>query len=411
MDIVRLSCVHTHKFIRRKKIMKISVLGAAGTQAQGVIRDLCSSAEVTEVVLADLKTTTGILEQRSQEWGEGKTSVAFIDVNDHKSLTTALRGSAACAHCISHVFNRQVMSACLEEGVNYTDMGGLFHWYREQILEHEKWKARGITAVCGMGSAPGITNVLARYAADRLDSVEHLYLRDGIANYAKSDFPLAVPYAVGTLLEEFSRECYIFDSGEWKKVPAFSEGEKIDFPEPVGTMNVYATIHSEVASIPVSFKEKGLQRMSFKLGLPTDFEQKLRFLAGIGFGSTQPLKIKDTEISPRDFFTLLAETFPKPTGKPADYKCIRVDAMGLKDGVPTEIQTEVMCSPYEEWNMKTGPFSVGAPVGITCRMLAKGEIPDKGAMPAEMCVPPELFLKYLAERNMHSTITVKSPVA
>ncbi len=37
--------------------MKVIVLGAAGRQAQGVIRDLCSSPEVTEVILADLEKT------------------------------------------------------------------------------------------------------------------------------------------------------------------------------------------------------------------------------------------------------------------------------------------------------------------------------------------------------------------
>ncbi|MFO7685082.1 MAG: saccharopine dehydrogenase NADP-binding domain-containing protein, partial [Desulfobacterales bacterium] len=135
--------------------MKVTVLGAAGIQAQGVIRDLCTSPEITEVNLADLEKTSEILEKRSKEWGNGKTAISFVDVNNPENLRETLKGSFACAHCISHIFNLQVMAACLEEKCHYTDMGGLFHYYRKQVLEHEKWKAAGITAVLGMGSAPG----------------------------------------------------------------------------------------------------------------------------------------------------------------------------------------------------------------------------------------------------------------
>jgi saccharopine dehydrogenase-like NADP-dependent oxidoreductase len=391
--------------------MKVIVLGAAGTQAQGVIRDLCSSPEVTEVILADLEKTKDILEQRSKNWGEKKTSLAFVNVNDPENLRKVIRGSKVCAHCISHVFNLQVMDACFAEGCHYTDLGGLFHFYRKQVTHHDQWRAKGLTAVLGMGSAPGITNVLARYAADRLDKVESLHLRDGIVNYAKSDFPLTVPYTIGTLLQEFVANCFIFKDGDWLEVPAFTQEEVIDFPSPVGTMKVYATIHSEVASVPVSFKSKGIKEMSFKLGLPPDFEQKMRFMAGIGLGSSQPLDIKGVKVTPVDFMAALEQTFPTPTGKPADYKCLRVDARGIKDGVKTEIQTEVMCSPCEPWNMKTGPYSVGVPVGIVCRMLGKGEITERGCLPAELCVPPEPFFKHLAQRDMHSKIKVTVPIS
>ena len=46
--------------------MKIIVLGAAGKQAPGVIRDLANSPEVTEIVLADLESTKETLEYRAK---------------------------------------------------------------------------------------------------------------------------------------------------------------------------------------------------------------------------------------------------------------------------------------------------------------------------------------------------------
>ncbi len=391
--------------------MRITVMGAAGVQAQGVIRDLCSSPEVKEVVLADLEKLKDVLAFRAKEWGEVKAKVQFTDATNPESLRAAVRGSKVTANCIGHDFNLRVMDACVAEGSHYLDMGGLFHVAREQMLRDAEWKAKGLTAILGMGSAPGIVSVMAGYCAARLDTIEYIYLRDGIANYAKSDFPITIPYAAQTLLQEFTDPAYIFENGDWKEVQPFTLGESIDFPQPVGTMMVYPTIHSEVATVPVAFKSKGIQHMSFKLGLPADFEQKMRFLSGIGFGSTKPLKVKGAEISPRDYFVALAETFPKPTGKPADYKCLRVDAKGVKNGEEVEIRTEMMCSPYEPWNMKTGPFTVGGPVGITARMLGAGIITERGCIGPEIGVPPEKFFEYCARRGLHTKVTITRPIA
>ena len=59
------------------------------------------------------------------------------------------------------------------------DMGGLFHVTRKQMPLSDQWKAQGLTAVLGMGSAPGIVNVMSRYAVDLLDSVESIHMNPG----------------------------------------------------------------------------------------------------------------------------------------------------------------------------------------------------------------------------------------
>ena len=53
----------------------------------------------------------------------------------------------------------------------------------------------------------------------------------------------------------------------------------VDFPEPYGTLNLYNMIHnSEVAPMPIAYKDKGIKNVAFKLALPTLFEERLRFL-------------------------------------------------------------------------------------------------------------------------------------
>ncbi|MGD9279972.1 MAG: saccharopine dehydrogenase C-terminal domain-containing protein [Desulfobacterales bacterium] len=390
--------------------MKITVLGAAGKMATGAIRDLAESPEVSEIVLVDLKPCKPLVEERAKRWCHNKASVISADINDADNFRAAIRGSAALANCTTHHLNLKVMDACHAENVNYVDMGGLFHVAKKQLQLNSRWREKGLTAVLGMGSAPGIVNVMSRYAVDMLDRVESIYIRDGIVNLAQMDTPLAIPYALGTLLDEFMMNAFIFEDGELKEVAPFYGGEVIDFPEPVGKQTVYCTIHSEEITIPTTFKSKGLKQMSFKLALPGAFEEKLRFLIDLGLGAKDPIEVSGSRVVPRDFLVALAQKLPKPASKPDDHKVLRVDVAGEKNGAKREIRLEMICHPYQPWEMATGVHSVGVPVGVTSRLLARGEITEKGALPAEACVPPRPFFKLLAERNLTASVMLKHDV-
>ncbi|MGD2037560.1 MAG: saccharopine dehydrogenase C-terminal domain-containing protein, partial [Desulfobacterales bacterium] len=153
-----------------------------------------------------------------------------------------------------------------------------------------------------------------------------------------------------------------------------------------------------------------LKQMSFKLALPGAFEEKLRFLIDLGLGAKDPIEVSGSRVVPRDFLVALAQKLPKPASKPDDHKVLRVDVAGEKNGAKREIRLEMICHPYQPWEMATGVHSVGVPVGVTSRLLARGEITEKGALPAEACVPPRPFFKLLAERNLTASVMLKHDV-
>jgi lysine 6-dehydrogenase len=390
-------------------MMKIGIVGAAGRMALGALPDLAESADVDQVVLIDRDMAKPEMERRAQKYGDGKFQIVTCQVDDGDALRAAVKGCAAVANCTGHHRNLQVMKACLAEGCHYTDMGGLFHFARKQMELNADFKARGLTAVLGMGTAPGMVNVMGRYAVDMLDEVHAFHIRDGIVNLAPAETPLAVPYSMETILDEFVQNPFIFENGDWKELEPFARPEEIDFPQPVGTQTVFATIHSEVATVPVTFRDKGLKDMSFKLSLPKVFEDKLRFLTALGFGRKDPLPIEGKEISPREMLVALTERLPKPSGKPDDHKALFVDVTGYKDGRKFFIRTEMMCHPYDPWSMAAGPFTVGFPLALTLRMLGDGRIEKRGALPPEACIPPEPFFKGLAQRGLTLNVHTSYP--
>ncbi|BBO83802.1 saccharopine dehydrogenase [Desulfosarcina ovata subsp. sediminis] len=389
--------------------MQIGVVGAAGGMALTVLHDLAESTDVGKVVLVDLEVAKEKMECRAQDFGQGKFVIASCDVDNHEALRSAIKGCDAVANCTGHHRNLKVMEACLAERCHYTDMGGLFHFARKQMQLNSAFKERGLTAVLGMGTAPGMVNVMGRYAVDMLEEVHAFHIRDGIVNLSSANTPLAVPYSMDTILDEFIQPPYVFTDGDWVALQPFSLPESIDFPQPVGTQTVFATIHSEVATVPVSFRDKGLQEMSFKLALPKIFEDKLRFLTALGFGDDDLLKVGEQKVSPRQVLIEMVNALPKATGKPADHKALFVDVSGRKDNRDYFIRTEMMCHPYEPWNVGAGPFSVGFPVALTLRMLAGGLITQRGALPPEVCIPPKPFFKGLAERGLTVKVHVEYP--
>jgi lysine 6-dehydrogenase len=48
------------------------------------------------------------------------------------------------------------------------------------------------------------------------------------------------------------------------------------------------------------------------------------------------------------------------------------------------------------------------PASIIAQMMARGEIPEKGAIPQERSVPPDTFVKELAARNIKIMMTTSS---
>src|SRR5579883_3027950 len=143
------------------------------------VRALAEDARVTQVTVAGLRQEAA---ERVVAWlgqGREKARAVACDVRDHDALVGQLRGAQVLLNATDYPFNLDVMRAALAARVHYADLGGLFHMTRRQYELHDAFQEAGLTAVLGIGSTPGITNILARVAADQLDRVDRLDVRIG----------------------------------------------------------------------------------------------------------------------------------------------------------------------------------------------------------------------------------------
>ena len=320
---------------------------------------------------------------------------------DESQLRSLLHGADVILNAVDYVFNMPVLRACIAEHVHYADLGGLFHVSRQMLALHEEAKAAGITAIAGIGGTPGITNMLARAAVDRLDSVESIKVQLGCSDSTPSSAPLVAPYSIRTILDEFTKEPQVFQDGSWYPQPPLSGQEELLFPDPVGRATAIFSLHSECATFPLSFHDKAVRSVSFKIAFPGDFVNKLKFLVDLGLGSAEPISVRGVSVAPRDVLARLLESFPAETAEPLDCDVLRVVTKGEASGVPTEIQNQVLVLPYKRWGVSAGALDTGTPLAIAGRLLANGEISRRGVMGPELCIPLEPFFRELARYDMH----------
>ena len=121
------------------------------------------------------------------------------------------------------------------------------------------------------------------------------------------------PYTIQTILDEISMPAMVFRDGGVIERPALGEEKHYLFPEPIGWAKTHLSLHSEVATIPLSLGEKGIQECAFKItffGFSEAALRKLQFLAEIGLAGAEPIDIGGAKVRPRDLLMVLLERLP-----------------------------------------------------------------------------------------------------
>jgi saccharopine dehydrogenase (NAD+, L-lysine-forming) len=308
------------------------------------------------------------------------------------------------------------MRACLEVKAHYIDLGGLFHVTRKQFELHDEFVKAGLTAVLGMGSTPGTMNVMAGYAASKLDTIKEAHAICACGDFTRTKAVIGIPYSLLTVMEEHTLEPYILKNGKLIAVPAGSGEETIDFPQPIGPEKAWYCIHSEPAQFARSFKDKGIQEASFKLSLPAAFEERIKFLADLGFASKEAITIDGASVNPLKTMVGVVNRYlerydGKDDGELNDCDVLRAVVQGEKDGIEKEIMVEAVIRTSTKWGFMAGALDTGVPPSIVAQMLYSGLITERGALSPEQCIPPIPYFKELEKRDMPVYLTEKTPLS
>jgi saccharopine dehydrogenase (NAD+, L-lysine forming) len=343
--------------------MRILLVGAGGVGAAftaiAARRDFFETVVVADYDLARAERAAAI---------DGRYAAAQVDASSASAVADLCRthGITHVMNAVDPVFNMSVFGGAFDAGADYLDMAMSLSRPHpeapyektgvklgdEQFAVAADWEAAGRLALVGIGVEPGLSDVLARYAADHLFSrVDELAVRDG-ANLVVTDEEgneiFAPSFSMWTTIEECLNPPVIWQDGEWFTTPPFSEPEVFDFPEGIGPVECVNVEHEEVLLMP---RWIDCERVTFKYGLGEEFINILTVLHTLGLDRTEKVRVKGVEVSPRDVVAAVlpdpATVGPRMSGK----TCAGVWVTGRgKDGA--ERSTYLYHVVDNEWTMR-----------------------------------------------------------
>lgn len=362
--------------------MKAAVLGAGGTIAPAIVRDLAVSEEVDSILLLDLDA--GRAADVAAAHGLGKAESRSADARNN--LETQLGGVDVLVNSASYRINLDAMRACLEAGCHYLDLGGLYRMTGEQLRLAPEFERAGLLAILGIGSSPGKTNLMAARAVEELETGAVDSIHVGAAG-RDLDPPagFSVPYALRTLIDELTLRPVALRGGEPVELEPLSPGGEVDFGDPIGAAETIHTLHSELRTFGESF---GCRECSFRLSLAPELLERLRELAGAS-------NEKVAEAAAR------AE---RPSAKTVSVHL--VEATGSDRGV----RFRAVTGPHAEWGLGGGVVSTAAPAAAAVRLLARGAVAARGALPPERCLDPAAMFAELESRGTRFELETRAGV-
>ena len=376
--------------------MRALIIGGVGGMGQGVARDLVKKDKVTKIVLADLYPDPARLSKKLRE--SDKTLLMKMDVNDHDAMVQAFNNTDVVINTAGPFYKTAVpvARAAVAAKKNYIDICDdyegtqiLFESDIDQLA-----KDAGITVLTGMGSDPGTNNVLVKWYADRLDTVEDIYLYwvVSIAELAGAAWDHSLHMTLGKIPQ------YI--DGELVHVEGGTDVVAEQFLAPLGVCHVRYVGHPQPLTLPRYIK--GVKNVIIKGALiPLWVDELIAEQKATGLLSTEPLDLKGVQVTPYDLTLKLWEKIPEGRDNGPQSSGLKVIVKGRREDKKITYTADMV------GRMAPG---TGLPAAIAALMMDDGHVTVKGVVAPEGCIDPDIFLKIFLGRGakIHQSEKIES---
>jgi saccharopine dehydrogenase-like NADP-dependent oxidoreductase len=324
----------------------VLVLGG-GAQGNVVATVLSRAADVGRIVLADRDLARAT--ETAASIGGDKVRPARADVTAVDETAALMRAGEfdLVVNVAPPQYIPMTMKAALLAGRNYLDLSSVSLYEidglpYEQMQDAAAWAASGRTALINAGSAPGLTNIMAREGADLLDEVDRIAIKDFALTTCDEFVPLWIlsVYAI-----DCATEPWIWEDGRPRKMPIFSGEEIYDFPPPIGRKGkVYLHAHEESVTIPLHLG-KPVRYCDYKIGEP-DIDGWRFVVERLRLMDEKPVEVGGVKVRPRDLLLAMLPPTPSPQrvmqlvadGRLASRCMLTCDVSGTRAGSPEALR-------------------------------------------------------------------------
>ena len=378
--------------------MRIFALGGAGKICREAANDLVQFGTFDRLTIGDFNVKAA---QETSEWlNHPKVDFAFIDVrNKNNSVEllsdydlvidgTTIKLNSLSTECIA-------MANC--HGINLNGFGDEYQF-------SDIFKTNGKIMVPGFGMTPGITNMMAVYACNKMDKINTVRVSHGAFR------PIAFSGSITeTTIYEYDPDLpgrIVFENGQFIQVPPFARPRVVPLPHPYGKTLQYIIPHSETFTLAKYLENKGVELIEVRGTWPTENMLLIKSLYNYGFLNNRKITVNGHEFGIMDAISEFLQKSEKGKTTELYGYSLHVEVDGIKNGqlirktITHTHPTSDGSNP--EWSgLRAYTRNVGIPMSIAAQMIIKGQYKGVGALSPESVFIPESIFEELAKRQIH----------
>ena len=371
------------------------VLGA-GMMGEAIVYDLLKDPETSSICAIDKSSLN--LDRLARNMDDNRLLTRRADVGDSWSMKKMMNRADVAIGAASYDYNAQLAKIAIESKTHFCDLGGNNYIVEEEFAMNELAKAGGVKIIPDCGIAPGAVSTIVAFGILENGIPDEVYIRvgglpqhpQGILNYMKV-------FSVRGLINEYKEDTEILDHAKISTTKSMRGIESVIFKDERfngGTKELEAAYTSGGSSTLAKTFQGQIQQLNYKTLRYKGHWEKIQLLEEMGLFSEKKILVNNTLIVPRDLTEKLIDDMI--SYKDNDMLLMRVTL--VKDGKRTNY--DLVDFQDEKTGHTAMQRTTGYSAAIVATMMAKNQIKENGVLTIEKHVPPELFVKEWAKRNI-----------
>ncbi|MBN2437396.1 MAG: saccharopine dehydrogenase NADP-binding domain-containing protein [Deltaproteobacteria bacterium] len=379
--------------------MKVLCLGGAGKISRESVHDLVLFSDFEQITIGDFNEKAG---REVVAWlNEPRVDFRKIDINDKAATVSIMCGYDIVMDGTTISLNDRSTACIAEAGVHGINLNGFGEEYKYDSI----FKSFGKVHVPGFGMTPGVTDMMARYAIDRLDTVDTVRVSHGA--FRPIAFSASITETTTTEYDPDFPNRVVYEKGMFVQVPPFARPLDVELPEPYGTLTQYIIPHSETKTVVAYLDAVGkpANLVEVRGTWPLKNMQLVRALHDWGILRNDKIHIAGVTVGIMDAVSAYLMQYPVGQTTELYGYALHVDVTGTKDGQKLRhILTHTHPSSdgsVQGWeNLRAYTRCVGIPMGIATRFIAEGKVKGSGVIMPEFAFDPKEIFQELEKRQI-----------
>jgi len=369
--------------------MKVAVIGL-GLMGPTLAMDCLSSKDVDQVLLVDIDENR--LNKVAGDLGDpSRLKMIVQDVKDVEGLARNIKGCDVAYIALLHPLNINAIEGAIRAVAHAVDLSGPTEEAAEDI--DSAAKKAGVAIIPGCGVEPGLTEMLAVYGMDMLDTVDSVdFWCGGIPQDPKPPLDYKIVFG-GPYLPLWPGRVKVIDDGEERFVKRYTLGEPIRFEGIDRELECFYDGFPETLYEIDKFKD--VKHCAEKTVRYAGYCEKVNFLDGLGLLSRDPVDYMGQQINPFEVFSKIVHPKVKLEEGEKDITVLRVLVQGVKDGEETTYTFNMVDYYDDDKNVTSMAKTTCYTAAIVGRMLGRNEITGLGLIPPCKIIRGKNFEKLL----------------